>query len=170
MLIQTYKRLVSRREPEQSVMHAYWGPVEVQMIRSWCSARLSGPRVGPLHIFSCGREVIWVCLFVCLWISIVAPCHDYTYSGVEHSCLSSHCDGGRVSLESDLSFCVCVMCLSCQTGSHDLRSHSSPKFKLFLSSTQVCLNATSPDWYFYPQWSHTVSPSSPLLSVIYLHQ
>lgn len=46
---------------------------------------------------------------------------------------------------------VCDVSLSCQTGSHDLLSHSSPEFKLFLSSTQVCLNATGPDWYFYPQ-------------------
>lgn len=107
MLIQTYKRLVSRRGPEQSVMRAYWGPVEVQMTHSWCSARLSGPRVGPLNIFSCSREVIWVCLFVCLWISILVPCHEYTYSGVEHSCLP-----GQVSLESERTYhSACVRCV-----------------------------------------------------------
>lgn len=110
MLIQTYKRLVSRRGSEQRVMHAYWGPVEVQMTRSWCSARLSGPRVGALNILSSGMEVIWVCLFVCLvvnqhpgtlpWVHIQRPC-----------CLSNDCDGGRGSLESERIHSACAWCV-----------------------------------------------------------
>lgn len=102
MLIQTYKRLVSRRGPEQSGMHAYGGPVKVQMTRSRCGARLNGPRVRALNIFSCGGEAIWACLFVCLLV-----CESASWQvamSIHTAAWSTAVFGGRVSLESERTY------------------------------------------------------------------
>lgn len=165
MLIQTYKRLVSRRGTKQSVMHAYWGPVEVQMTRSWCSARLSGPHVGALNILS-----YIFSLFVNQHLGKL-PWVYTQWRGAQLSFKSLRWRKSKPGIGTDLSFCVCVMCL-CHAKLVRMAFFPipAPSSSFFFPPPRCVWMPRAPTGIFTHNEVTPYHPPPPLLSVIYLHQ